>query len=160
LAGRRCGERARDVNSATRKPNPQRPVSVVGVATGHKGVDAVERGVPGVHRGSRVGATTSESSMIEPEDRRLVGDLLAVADDLERRGYLGHGLLRAAARRLTEQAATLAAIGPGSTDSMTASSCITCGGPILQAIRGRRRKHCTDCRASRAKSAQIGRSAS
>jgi hypothetical protein len=131
---------------------------VVDVAIDHTAPARSSAGL--VRRGSRVGATTSEGSMIEPEDRRLVSDLLAVADDLERRGYLGHGLLRAAARRVTEQAATLAAVDLGASGSSSVSSCVTCGGPILQATRGRRRKHCTDCRASRAKSAQIGRSAS
>ena len=74
--------------------------------------------------------------MIEA-DRQLVRDLLEVADTLERRAFLGVGLLRRAARRLTE----LAAGAPGEAD------CPRCGGPIVQRRLGRPRRFCSDrCR--------------
>ena len=76
----------------------------------------------------------------ENEARDLIGDLLDIADDLEAQTFLGSGLIRRAARWIAEH------------DPAASGGCARCGGPVVQPALGRRRKVCTNCRPSRAKS--------
>lgn len=84
--------------------------------------------------------------MTRGEAERLVRMGLVIYDDLTHRGY------RAApgVHRLTQAVAYLSRYAPPDPDA-----CPTCGGPVVQPERGRRRVHCSStCRNRAAKRAR------